>query len=123
VYTRQEQRDHYSFRRTPVHDMVAAECRAVREAAGIMDITAFAKVMVAGPDAHALLDRLTANRMPRKDGSIALAHMLNRRGRIELECTVARLAEDRFYLVCAAFFEQRLMDHLAAHRAGGRRSG
>ena len=39
--------------------------------------------------------------------------MLNRRGRIELELTVVRLAEDRFYLVCAAFFEQRLLDHLA----------
>ncbi|MEM1342922.1 MAG: aminomethyltransferase family protein, partial [Pseudomonadota bacterium] len=28
-----------------------------------------------------------------------------------------RLAEDRFYLVCAAFFEQRLLDHLEQHRA------
>jgi dimethylglycine dehydrogenase len=30
-----------------------------------------------------------------------------------------RMAEDRFYLVCAAFFEQRLLDHLAGHRNGG----
>jgi dimethylglycine dehydrogenase len=27
-------------------------------------------------------------------------------------------SEDRFYLVCAAFFEQRLLDHLAKHRGG-----
>jgi dimethylglycine dehydrogenase len=33
--------------------------------------------------------------------------MLNRRGRIELETTIIRMAEDKFYLVCAAFFEQR----------------
>jgi dimethylglycine dehydrogenase len=33
--------------------------------------------------------------------------MLNRRGRIELETTIVRMADDRFYLVCAAFFEQR----------------
>jgi dimethylglycine dehydrogenase len=113
-----EQRDHYGFRRTIVHDMVAAEVRAVREAAGIMDISAFTKVEVAGPDAAALLDRLVANRLPQKVGSIALTHMLNRRGRIEMEVTLAKLAEDRFYIVCAAFFEQRLLDHLARHRAG-----
>ncbi len=106
------QRDHYSFNRTPVDDMVAAEVRAVRERVGIIDLTAFTKVLVEGPDAYALLDRLTANRMPQKDGSITLAHMLNKRGRIELESTIVRMSEDRYYLVCAAFFEQRLLDHL-----------
>ena len=43
-----------------------------------------------GPDAEAFLDRLTANRLPQKVGGIALTHMLNRRGRIELETTVVR---------------------------------
>lgn len=109
------QEDHYSFNRTVVDDMVALEVRAVRERVGIMDVTAFTKVEVAGPDAYALLDRLTANRMPQKVGSITLTHMLNRRGRIELETTIVRLEEERFYLVCAAFFEQRLLDHLSAN--------
>lgn len=112
-----EQRDHYSFRRTPADDMVAAEVKAVRESVGIMDVTAFTKVEVSGPDAYALLNRLTANRMPQKTGSITLTHILNRRGRIELETTIVRMAEERFYLVCAAFFEQRLLDHLAQQRA------
>ncbi|PWE29365.1 glycine cleavage system protein T [Maritimibacter sp. 55A14] len=110
------QEDHYSFRRSVVDDMIAAEVKAVRERVGIMDVTAFTKVLVKGPDAYVLLDRLTANRMPQKVGSITLTHMLNRRGRIELESTIVRMAEDRFYLVCAAFFEQRLLDHLAQHR-------
>ncbi len=112
-----EQCDHYSFNRSPVDDMVAAEVKAVRTGVGIMDVTAFAKVLVEGPDAYALLDRLTANRMPQKIGSITLTHMLNRAGRIELETTIVRMAEDRFYLVCAAFFEQRLLDHLNHRRA------
>ncbi|WP_299889053.1 FAD-dependent oxidoreductase [uncultured Ruegeria sp.] len=111
-----EQRDHYSFRRTPVDDLVAAEVKAVRERVGIMDVTAFTKVEVVGPDAYALLDRLTANRMPQKIGSITLTHMLNRRGRIDLETAIIRMDKDRFYLVCAAFFEQRLLDHLAQQR-------
>lgn len=111
------QEDHYSFNRTPVDEMVADEVRAVRERVGIMDVTAFAKVVVEGPDAYALLDRLTANRMPQKVGSIVLTHMVNRAGRIELETTIVRLADEAFYLVCAAFFEQRLLDHLNHQRA------
>jgi dimethylglycine dehydrogenase len=110
------QEDHYSFNRTPVDDMVAAEVKTVRGSVGIMDVTAFTKVLVEGPDAYALLDRLTANRMPQKVGSITLTHLLNRAGRIELETTIVRMADDQFYLVCAAFFEQRLLDHLAHQR-------
>ena len=113
-----EQCDHYGFRRTPVHEMVAFESNAVRQRAGLMDISAFTKVEVCGHGAEALIDRLVANKLPQKPGGIALTHMLNRRGRIELETTVVRMAPDRFYLVCAAFFEQRLVDHLTFHRDG-----
>ncbi len=112
------QEDLYSFRRTIVHDMVAHEVRAVRERAGIMDISAFAKIEVAGPDADELLDRLVANRLPQKLGGLVLTHALNKRGRIEVEMTVVRLGEERFYLTCAAFFEQRLLDHLQFNRNG-----
>ena len=110
------QEDHYSFNRNVVDDMVAAEVKAVRTSVGIMDVTAFTKVEVSGPEAYDFLDGLTANRMPQKVGSINLTHMLNRHGRIELEVTIVRMAEDQFYLVCAAFFEQRLLDHLNAHK-------
>ncbi len=112
------QQDHYSFRRNVVHDIVGQEVKAVRERVGMMDISAFTKVEVAGSGAESFLDRLVANRLPQKVGGIALTHLLNRRGRIEIELTVVRLAEDRFYLVCAAFFEQRLLDHLNHHLVG-----
>lgn len=114
------QEDHYSFNRTAVDAMVAAEVKSVRDSVGLMDVTTFTKVLVEGPDAYALLDRLTANRMPQTVGSITLTHMLNRAGRIELETTILRMQDDRFYLVCAAFFEQRLLDHLAAHRGAAK---
>ena len=110
------QEDHYSFRHTVVDDLVAAEVAAVRTSAGIMDISAFTKIEVSGPDAAELLDRLTANRLPQKVGGIGLTHMLNERGRIELETTIVKLDDARYYLVCAAFFEQRLLDHIARHQ-------
>jgi dimethylglycine dehydrogenase len=110
------QEDQYSFRRNTVHDLVGGECHAVRTAAGIMDISAFTKIEVSGVGAGAVLDRLVANKLPQKVGSITLTHMLNRRGRIEMEVTLAKLGPDRFYLVCAAFFEQRLLDHLSIYQ-------
>ena len=110
------QKDHYSFRKTVVDDMVAHEVAAVRDSVGIMDISAFTKIAVSGPDAANLLDRLTANRLPQKIGGIGLTHMLNERGRIELETTIVKLDDDHYYLVCAAFFEQRLLDHIARHQ-------
>ena len=107
-----EPHDVYSFRRNVIHDRVALEVLAVRERVGIMDISAFAKVVVSGAGAESFLDRLVANRLPRKTGGIVLTHLLNRRGRIEIELTVTRLGIQRYYLTCAAFFEQRLLDHL-----------
>ena len=118
-----EQRDYYSFGRNEVHDRVAREVAAVRNGVGIMDISAFTKVMVSGQEAESALDRLTPNRLPKKIGGIALTHLLNERGRIEIELTVIKTAEDSYYLVCAAFFEQRLLDHLAKHCGAEIKSG
>ncbi|MEC9329857.1 MAG: FAD-dependent oxidoreductase, partial [Pseudomonadota bacterium] len=106
------QHDHYSFRRAPWHRSVANEVQTVRKSAGIIDISAFAKVAVSGPDAAIFIDRLIPNRLPSQAGRIILTHLLNERGRIELETTIVRLAKDCFYFTCAAFFEQRLLDHL-----------
>lgn len=112
-------RDHYGFNRTAVHEIVAFECTAVKERAGIMDISSFAKIEVAGADARAFLDRLIPNHLPGTDGRIALTHFLNERGRIEVEATIVRLGPDWYYLTCAAFYEQRLVDWLTQHVAPG----
>jgi dimethylglycine dehydrogenase len=107
--------DHYSFRRAKWMEMVEREVAAVRSAAGVMDISAFAKVLVSGPDATAFVERMIPNKAPSRLGRIILTHLLNEAGRIEAETTIVRLDEDRFYFTCAAFFEQRLIDHLRMH--------
>ena len=104
-------KDIYGFKRTPVDNIVASEVKAVRETAGIMDISSFAKVQVTGRDAKAFLERLSTNKLP-KAGRVGLAHFLNRRGRIEVEVTITHGTEGRYLLNCAAFYEQRLLDHL-----------
>lgn len=105
------------YRRNNVFDLVAEECRAVRERVGIMDLSSFAKFDVTGPRAEELLDRLTANKLPKKAGSINLAHVLSDNGRIEGEWTITRLADDRFYVLSGAGTERMVQDQLTF--AGG----
>jgi dimethylglycine dehydrogenase len=101
------------FRRTNTFNLVAAECRAVRERVGIMDLSSFAKFDVTGPGAEALLDRLTANRLPKKQGGVGLTQVLSDKGRILGEWTITRFGPDRFYLLTGAGAEEQTRDDLA----------
>ena len=92
----------FSYRRSNWWKAVEQECKGVREGAGLMDLSTFSKYDVTGRDAAAVLDRIFANRMPKKDGGIVLAHLLTEAGRIESEMTVTRLGEGRYYLLSAA---------------------
>ena len=91
-----------------------AECRAIRERAGLLDMSSFAKYEVRGPGAAGLLDRLSANRLPRV-GRAAVTQMLTPRGGIECDMTVTRVAEDRFYLITAAGTETHDLDWIERH--------
>ncbi|MEE8544537.1 MAG: FAD-dependent oxidoreductase [Alphaproteobacteria bacterium] len=115
----QREVESYSFRRTNWFAPVAEECRAVRQRVGVMELSSFAKLEVSGRDAEALLERLCANRVPRREGGIVLAHMLTELGGIEGECTITRLGEGRFYLLSAIVAELHDRDWLVQHMAEG----
>jgi 4-methylaminobutanoate oxidase (formaldehyde-forming) len=78
-----------------------AEHRAVREAVGLMDMSFMAKFAVRGPDAGAVLDRLSAGAVDRADGVITYTQWLNAGGGIEADLTVTRLAADDFLVVAS----------------------
>ncbi|MCP5001956.1 MAG: FAD-dependent oxidoreductase, partial [Hyphomicrobiales bacterium] len=100
------------YRRNNVFEVIAKECRAVRERVGIMDLSSFAKFDVSGSGAGALLDRLTANKLPARPGGICLTHVLSAGGRIEGEWTITHLADDLFYVLSGAGTENEALDHL-----------
>jgi glycine cleavage system aminomethyltransferase T len=83
---------------------IGAEHRAAREAAALFDESSFAKLEVAGPGAAALLERLCDNRVARDVGAISYTQMLNRRGGIECDFTVARLEPELFSIVTGTAF-------------------
>ncbi len=81
----------------PWHALALDEAKATREAAGVIDLCAFAQFEITGKDAGKLLDRLSANRIPRKDGRMSLNHLLTPKGRFETEITIWRITEDRYF--------------------------
>ena len=114
--------ERHSFRRSNALEIggaVESEVRGVRQRVGIADISAFASFEVTGADAAALLDRLSANRLPGRDGAVRLTHMLTELGGIECEMTVTRLAPDRFYLTSAIMGQSHDLDWLVQHTPAG----
>ena len=106
-----------TFGRPAWRETVAAECRAVRDRAGLVDLSAFSKFEITGADATAFVERLGANRPPRAIGRIGLTHVLTKAGGVASEFTVTRLATDRYYLTSAAAAERHDEDLLRRHSA------
>src|SRR5579883_2841669 len=83
---------------------IGAEHQATRERVALFDETSFSKLEVAGPGALAFLQYITDNQMDQPIGTITYTQMLNRRGGIECDLTVTRLAADRFQIITGTAF-------------------
>ncbi|MBM3516951.1 MAG: FAD-dependent oxidoreductase [Alphaproteobacteria bacterium] len=92
----------YSYGRQNWFSYCAAECRAAREAVALFDLSSFAKFDVSGPDAEALLQRLSANDIGGPHGRVVYTQWLNELGGIEADLTVSRLDADRFFVVTSS---------------------
>ncbi|NUQ74143.1 MAG: GcvT family protein [Polyangiaceae bacterium] len=99
-----EPRDIYSFGRPGWFDDVGEEHEAARSRVALFDQTSFAKFLLTGPDAEDALTWICSNDIAKPPGSITYTQMLNRRGGIECDLTVTRLAEDAFYIITGTGF-------------------
>ena len=107
------------FRHNNTFDVVAEECRAVRERVGVLELSTFAKYDVAGKDAEQFLNRISANKMPSREGGITLTHYLAETGRLNGESTITRLGEGRYYVLSGATSEERDLSILTQGIAEG----
>jgi glycine cleavage system aminomethyltransferase T len=80
------------------HPIAGAEARATRDAVAMYDVTPLKRIVVEGPGALAFLDGLTTNRLDRPVGSMVYSLMLDARGGIRSDLTIARLGPDRFQI-------------------------
>jgi glycine cleavage system aminomethyltransferase T len=97
-----EEQRAFGWAEPPYAAVLAEESAAIRERAGMIDMTSFGKIAVEGPGAAALLERVCDAHIDRAPGSVVYTQFLNARGGIVADVTVTRLGEERFRVVTGA---------------------
>ncbi|MGV9984901.1 GcvT family protein [Streptomyces olivaceus] len=92
--------------------IAAAEARATRERVALYDMTPLRRLEVTGPGALDFLDRMTSNNLRKKPGAVTYTLLLDERGGIRSDLTVARLAPERFQVGANSPAD---LDHLLRH--------
>ena len=114
-----EPKDIYSMGRQNWFGPVGEEHAHVRKAAGLFDQSSFAKYELSGPDAVQALEWICANDVSRPAGRLTYTQLLNTRGGIEADLTVARISEDLFYIVTGTGFRTHDLGWIADHIPAG----
>ena len=104
-----------TLKRSNAFEIVAAECKATREAVGLLDITAFSRYEVTGAGAEAWLNRIMASRLP-GPGRARLAPMLAPDGRMKGDLTVFNWGDGTWWIMGSYYLREWHMrwfhDHL-----------
>ena len=108
-------KDVYSMGRQNWFDAVGREHAHVRDKVGVFDQSSFAKYELRGKDAQKALDWICANDVSKPAGRLTYTQLLNTRGGIESDLTVARLADDLFYIVTGTGFRSHDLGWIADH--------
>ena len=105
-------------REGPWFGAVKAECAAVRDAAGILDLPGFSRFVIKGAGAAGWLARQITGKVPNV-GRLGLAYFADEKGRIVTEMSVARLGEDEVLLITAATAQSHDKEWLLRHLDAG----
>jgi len=92
----------YSYARQNFFPWTAAEHRATREGVGLYDQTSYAKFLLQGPGAEAVLQRVSANDVATPTGKVVYTQWLNENGGIEADLTITRIEDESFLVVTTA---------------------
>jgi glycine cleavage system aminomethyltransferase T/glycine/D-amino acid oxidase-like deaminating enzyme len=103
--------------RDQAFEATANEHRAVRETVGVMDMSFMAALSVQGPDALALLNRVSAADVDVPVGKIVYTHWCTPKGGIWTDLTVTRIEEEKFLVIGADIIHRRMIAWLERHRA------
>jgi glycine cleavage system aminomethyltransferase T/glycine/D-amino acid oxidase-like deaminating enzyme len=97
-----EEQRAFGWAEPPYMAILAEESAALRERAGMIDLTSFGKIAVEGPGAAALLERVCDARVDREPGRVVYTQFLDERGGIVADVTVTHIGEERFRVVTGA---------------------
>lgn len=103
----------YSFHRPRWFEQSQKEQQAVRESVALIDYSMLGKLMVEGADALRFLQRICTNDLDLPVGHVAYTLMLNKRGGIESDVTVARHGVDSFMVMSSISHTRKDRDYLS----------
>src|ERR1700688_2485862 len=107
-----------TLKRSNAFDIVAAECKAVRERVGLLDISAFARYEVSGPGASEWLDWIVASKLPSPNRA-RLAPMLGEAGGLKGDLTVFNWGDGIYWITGSYYLRQWHMRWFEAHGREG----
>ncbi len=93
----------------------AAEHKAAREAAILMDMSFMSKFLVEGRDAGRMLDEISANSVDGASEQITYTQWLDTAGKLQADLTVAKLADDRFWVVASDTAYRHVLTWMRRH--------
>ncbi len=111
----EDQREAGGWVKPPHFDLVAAECQALRERVGMVDMSGFGKIDMKGSGALNLLNRLAVSEMDKPVGSVIYTQFCNERGGILADITIVRLGKQHFRLVTGSGFIDNDLGHIRAN--------
>ena len=104
-----------SYRYTPTKDVVSDEIKHLASHAGIMEVNGFGRIEIKGEGAEAFLNKMTCSTVPKTIGKVSLCYLLNHKGSVLAEATIAKIGEGHYWYGCAAAAERHDWDHLTNH--------
>jgi len=107
-----------TLKRSTAFPVIGAEALAVRDAAGLLDISGFARYEVSGPQAAAWLDTLLACKLPAA-GRARIAPMLAEDGRLKGDLTVFNWGDGRYWLMGSYYLRSFHLRWFADHALAG----
>ncbi|MFV0514070.1 MAG: FAD-dependent oxidoreductase [Jhaorihella sp.] len=102
----------------PWEARIREECEAVRDRCGVIAISGFTRIRVAGPGARDFIDGLTASRLP-AEGRIGLLYFPDERGRVVTEMSAMVHGPDDVGLITAAAAQWHDAEHIARRAPPG----
>ena len=87
-----------TLKRSNAHEIVAEECRAIREGVALLDITGFSRFEVTGENSQAWLNQIFATKLP-APGRARLGVMLSFSGRLKGDLTLLNWGDGTYWIM------------------------
>jgi dimethylglycine dehydrogenase len=94
-----------TLKRSNAFEIVADECKAVREAVGMVDISGFSRFEVSGDGAEAWLDHIMASKLPGA-GRARLAPMLSPEGKLKGDLTIFNWGDGTWWIMGSYYLRE-----------------